>query len=59
MTAPREFRCPECGYDGFKVWKPTVSGFSDVQMSWFCPSCKTLHDRYIELVETTDPRAVA
>ena len=52
----RTFRCPQCGYDGFRASPLRVSGFTDVNVQWHCPICATVHGLHVVLEETSDPR---
>lgn len=54
----RSYVCPECGYDGFRMSELTGT-IKDVSVQPGCPACKTLRDRTVMLVETSDPRKIA
>jgi hypothetical protein len=50
----RTYRCPQCGYDGFKL--TLKSTFPDMNVQPMCPACMTLRGRIVYLVETSEPR---
>lgn len=56
MTASlkRTYRCPQCGYDGFR--SGAVKAPIDVNVMYGCPQCQTLHGVTVWLKETSDPR---
>lgn len=55
QTAPRTYRCPQCGYDGFRMG-PVKTTFPDVNIQPMCPACATIHGLHVALEETSDPR---
>lgn len=50
----RTYRCPQCGFDGFKAGP--VKCPVDVNVAWYCPVCFTNHGLHVQLEETSDPR---
>lgn len=50
----RTYRCPLCGYDGFRAGN--IKGTIDFSIQWACPRCMTADGITVWLEETSDPR---